>query len=156
MLAVAGGVVWGHRTQSAAAVLHRPAVAPTAVSVVDWRTVVDRLEAMRARAFDTSDAGLLRDIYAAGSAALAADEAALRGLDRRQVRAEGFAITTLRVVPMAQTATTATVSVTDELSSYLLRGVHGETTRIPARAARTFVMVLSHDGAEWRISDIHR
>jgi len=155
VLAIAGGVVWGHRTQSSAAVLPRTAAVPTTPSV-DWRAVVDRLGGTRARAFNADDAGLLRDIYATGSAALAADEAALRRLDTSQLHAEGFAITTLRVVAMAQTATSATLSVTDELSSYVLRGVHGETTRIPARPARTFVMVLTHDGGDWRISGIRR
>jgi len=155
VLAIAGGVVWGHRTQSSAAVLPRTAVAPTVASV-DWRVVVNRLESMRARAFDADDAGLLRHIYATGSAALAADEAALRRLDSSRLHAEGFAITTLRVVATAQTATSATLSVTDELSSYVLRGAHGETTRIPARPALTFVMVLTVDDGDWRISDIHR
>ena len=153
MLAVAGGVMWGHRTQSSAAVLPRPPIA-TAPSP-DWAAVIGRLDVLRAHALTAGDPTALQQVYAPGSAALAADRVALLRLAARHLRPVGLVITTQRVEPVGVTASQATLRVTDALSAYTLVRTDGTTvSRVAATPARTFTMLLVRTGVDWRIAAI--
>jgi hypothetical protein len=166
VLAVAGGVIWGHRTQSSAAVLPKaaPAANPAApapsvhstTSLPDWRAIVQELDALRVRAFTRVDAALLAHIYVAGSRALDADTAQLRDLVGRHLHPVGFAITTMRVQPVVELASEVTLRVTDRVSAYTLVGLDGGVVRVAPTAARTFAMVLQRGPVGWRILDIRR
>src|SRR5437763_1497185 len=80
--------LWGHRTQSLAAVLPQ-APAPSPVSAPppptveptpDWRAILEQLDARRVQALTTRDARLLSQIYLPGSRLFAADAATVRSL----------------------------------------------------------------------------
>ena len=145
-LAVAGGVMWGHRSQSSAATIPPvpvpAATAPTTTSAspspspaTDWRHVVAQLEEARAKAFVTGSVRALDAVYAPGSTALAADAALLRG----GVRARGFWISTIAVRPVVVMPSEATLRVTDAIQT---------------RPARTFTMHLVRTATGWRIASI--
>ena len=140
-LAVAGGVMWGHRTQSSAATVPAMQVATPTTSasppVTDWRAIVAQLEAARVHALVSGSVSALDAVYARGSAALAADSA----LVRRGVRPRGFWITTLAVRPIVVLPDHATLRVTDAMQT---------------RPARTFTMRLVRLSEGWRIVDIRR
>ena len=156
-LAVAGGVVWGHRTQSSAAVLPRAdAVAAPSVAVApDWLAIVRGLEATRSRAVTTADASLLRSVYVTGSPALTADMVTLQRLSGQNLHAVGFSMRPIRVEVLGASLSSATVRVTDEVSAY---DISGERTvrHIAPTAPRTFTMLLMQGGGVWRIAEIHR
>jgi hypothetical protein len=167
VLAVAGGVMWGHRTQSAAATIPpipAAALAPSPVAspnpsstaaVTDWRQTVTALEAARARAFVTGSVAALDAVYAARSAALAADTALLRSLAHRGLHTSGFWITTIAVHPVVVTPETATVRVTDAMPAYALVDASGRTVQTMAtRSSRTFTMRVVRPGDGWRIAAI--
>ena len=153
-LAVAGGVMWGHRTQSSAAVLPQ---APEAVRPVPpaWLAVVQRLESSRARAVAAGDIPALREVYVADSPALAADVAVVRRMVSAHQRVTGFTMTALRVAPLAVTPIEATLRVTDEVSAYTLADGRG-VRRLPATSARTLTMTLRRIGDEWRVAEVHQ
>jgi hypothetical protein len=164
VLAVAGGVIWGHRTQSSAAVLPEapspvPVSAtpsPTAEAAPQWRAILAQLDAGRVRALTDRDVGLLSQVYMPGSRAFAADAAVVRSLLARHMRAVGFAITTMRVQPVVELASEVTLRVTDAVSAYTLVGQGSRVVPIAATRPRTFAMVLRRGPVGWRIQDIHR
>ena len=143
LLAVAGGVMWGHRTQSSAATVPpiptaSPTPTPIAAStapVTNWRRIVAQLETARAHAFVTGDVGALDAVYAPRAAALAADSVLLR----RGVRPNGFWITTIAVQPVVVLPDQATLRVTDAMQT---------------RPSRTFTMRLVLTSTGWRIAAI--
>ena len=156
VLAVAGGVMWGHRSQSSAATVPpiRPATVPTGAE--DWAAVVRHLAAVRARALALTDSALLDQVYVGGSAAQLADRSLVRGLVTRGLRPSGLVISTLHVAPIAVTASQATLRVTDMLSAYELVGADGRIVRqVAGRPPREFTMLLVRVGAGWRIAAIH-
>ena len=156
-LAVAGGVVWGHRTQSSAAVLPHARVVPVpsaTASEPDWLAVVRRLEATRSKAFSTGDASLLRSVYVEGSRALTVDLATLRQLSAGHQRAEGFAMRPLRVQVVGAAGQRVALRVTDEVSAYTLSD-RRSVTHVAATAPRTLTMVLFSSSEAWRIAEIH-
>jgi len=149
-LAVAGGVVWGHRTQSSAAVLPHARVGSTPPTATpepdrtepDWLAIVRALEATRSKAFNSGDVSLLRSVYVAGSPALMADVATLRRLSAGHLRAEGFAMTPIRVQVLAASPQRITLRVIDEISAYTLSD-RRTLTHVASTAPRTLTMTLS-------------
>ena len=162
VLAVAGGVMWGHRTESSAATVPPvsaavPTVrtAPPAATPPDWQHTVASLEAARAHAFLTGDAALLDAVYTARSAALVADKQLLGSLTRSGLRAQGFWITTLGVRPVVVMPASATLRVTDAMPAYSLVDDAGRVAqRVATRPARTFTMLLARTSGGWRIAAI--
>lgn len=149
-LAVAGGVMWGHRSQSSAAVLPQ-APAAGRPAALDWLAIVQRLESARARAVASADMTTLRDVYVAGSPALAADLALVRRLVAWHQHATGFTMSALRVAVLASTPAEATLRVTDQVSAYTLAGGRGVQHQ-PATSPRTLTMVLRRVDGSWRIA----
>jgi len=153
-LAVAGGVVWRHRTQSSAAVLPKARAAASAPAATDWLALVRRLESARARAFTTGDPSLLEQVYVEGSAAQSSDVARLRQLAARHLRVRGFAMAALRAEVLGVKGADATLQVTEEISAFTLSD--GRTIRhIAATRPRTFTMQLAKQAGLWRIAVIH-
>jgi len=65
--------------------------APGEVSVTKrWRTVLARLDRVRARAYAAADPGLLRSVYVPGSRALRRDRRLLAGYARRGLHVRGL------------------------------------------------------------------
>jgi hypothetical protein len=158
-LAVAGGVVWGHRSQSSAAVLPKAAAvaAPTArptPAALDWLAVMRSLEATRARALTAGDSRLLYEVYVDGSPLLAADAATLRRLAAKGQRVDGFSMTPLRVDVVDVSPSQVTLYVTDELSAYTLSD-RRTVRHIAATSPRTVTIVLLNHSGLWRIAKVH-
>jgi len=157
LLAVAGGMAWGHRTQSAATMLVAPATtSPSASSSrPDWASVVAGLDAARSRAYAQGDVRVLDEVYAPRTRALALDRAAVEAIAGRGLRAVGLTQTTLQLRPVVETPSDVTLRVTDAISAYRLVDVTGRVVSVgAARAARTFTMELTRTAAGWRIQDI--
>ena len=156
-LAVAGGVVWGHRTQSSAAVLPRAHVLsapPTVAASPDWPSVIRSLELTRSRALSTGDASVLRSVYATGSPALTADLLTLQRLAAQHLHVDGFSMRLIGVNLVGASPAYATLRVTDQVSAYTLRGDR-TLRRVAATPPRTFTMLLARAGEAWRIAEIH-
>jgi hypothetical protein len=163
IVAVAGGVAWGHRTESSAAVLapaptHLPSTSvPAAPTLPVWRDLVARFDALRAAAFATGDDQMLAAIYVRGGAAAAHDAATLRTFASHGWHVRGLHITTRTVVPDVVTPDAATLVVTDEMSPYAVVDAGGAVVqRVGARRPVTFAMQLVRIGASWRIESISR
>jgi hypothetical protein len=162
LLAVAGGVMWGHHTSSAAATVpalaSAAAPAPTAAQTPpDWRRLVAQLEAARADALTRVAPGRLDAVYAPRSRALELDTAVLAGLMRRGLHPVGLAITTVRVEPVIVMPDEVTLRVTDALSPYTLVDRNGRAVaQLAARPDRTFTMLLVRAHGAWRIEAVRR
>lgn len=122
-----------------------------------WRDVVSRYDALRAQAMQTGDARLLRSIYVDPSATLATDLAALRVLTGHGWSVRGYAITLTNVSVAVVTPDTATLAVTDRISSYRVVDAAGAVVAtVPPRATQTFAMQLRRVGDGWRIAAVSR
>jgi predicted Ser/Thr protein kinase len=161
VLAVAGGVMWGHGTRSSAAVLPRPPATaipqPAATPSPSWSVVVAALEKRRAAAFAAADPGLLHEVYTPTSAALRTDVATLQSLRHDAVSVRGFVITTTGVRMLRHVGDIVVLRVVDAMSSYqLVRGDGAVMRTVPARGARAMTVTLRQTQAGWRIDAISR
>jgi len=120
----------------------------------DWLAIVRALEATRSKAFNSGDVSLLRSVYVAGSPALMADVATLRRLSAGHLRAEGFAMTPIRVQVLAASPPRITLRVIDEISAYTLSD-RRTLTHVASTAPRTLTMTLFANSEVWRIAEIH-
>lgn len=161
LLAIAGGVMWGHRNQSSAAVLSLPPSAPASAAAVKprptWLAVIRAIDSRRSTAFATADAGLLRSVYAPGSAALAADLTTLRAITRSHATVRGFVITAVSARLLRRAGERVVLRVTDVLSAYTLVAADGSSLRrVAARSARTLTLTITRIDGEWRIAAVSR
>jgi hypothetical protein len=167
-LALGLGEAWGRHGHSAAAALpvatsSSPALAAPATSAAPspsrappsaerWASVVQRLAATRAKAFEQADPSLLASVYVSGSAAYATDLSTVQSLAGRGLRAQGFAATVEHVAVARADANVVRLHVVDRLSGYTLvdaaGAVHG---RGEERTARGYTMVLRRTQSGWRI-----
>ncbi len=171
-LVLLGTAGWGHLHRAASAppapgvVTRRepapatttptPATSPSGLtSVAGWRGIVGYLDATRAQAFAAARPSLLRNVYLTGSPALAVDEASVRSLARRGLRAAGFTATVQRISVTTATQSAATLRVVDRLTAYRLVDRDGTTVSAgAARPARAYTMMLVRTPNGWRVSSI--
>jgi hypothetical protein len=124
-------------------------------SVADWWRVLTALDARREEAFARGDAGVLDDVYPAGSAPLAADLRSMQALrvahgTAAGVRHELRAVRVVRADPRH-----ARLQVTDRMPAYRILDAAGATSRtVPARADRVFDLDLVVTDRGWRIAAI--
>jgi hypothetical protein len=83
-----------------------------------------------------------------------ADVATLRRLSARHLRAEGFAMTPIRVQVLAASPQRITLRVIDEISAYTLSD-RRTLTHVASTAPRTLTMTLFANSEVWRIAEIH-
>jgi serine/threonine protein kinase len=132
-----------------------PTTSTPAAPVSHWGAVIERLDALRAKAFDEADPAPLAEVYAPGAGAYATDVATVRSLASRGVRAQGFAATVVSATPAVVTATTATVQVVDQLSGYRLVSATGDVVGQGApRPPTEFTMQLRNIDGGWRVAAI--
>jgi eukaryotic-like serine/threonine-protein kinase len=126
-----------------------------AVAPVSWRDVVERLEKLRAAAFDTADAAVLRSVYLPASAALRADAAHLAELSARGLHARGLAPSVEAVTVRARSATEVLLVVVDALGGYELVDSAGRVVATVApRSSRRVVLRLRPLAGGWRIAEV--
>jgi hypothetical protein len=132
-----------------------PTVTTTGTTVAGWRGIVGYLDATRAQAFATARPSLLRNVYVATAPALAVDQASVRSLASRGLRAAGFTATVRAVTVESTSATSATLRVIDRLAPYRLVDRSGATVSTGAgRPARAYTMTLMRTSVGWRVSAI--
>lgn len=121
----------------------------------EWGAVLDGLDAARAEAFATADAGLLSGVYAVGSPGLAADTALVERLTSSARTARGVRHEVRAVEVQQVSATSARLRVVDVLSAYELVAVDGSVaSRIPPRGATAFVVDLTLTPGGWRLVQV--
>jgi hypothetical protein len=136
------------------------AEAQTPDSADAWRTLVQELYDRRARAFTTASPDLLADVYAPGSAQLAADEQHARSLaDTGQVL-RGFAPSIVEVSDVSRSGDRAQLELVDGWPGYEVVAVNQPNAPAvesvvgrPDAAAR---MVLVRTAEGWRIQSAER
>lgn len=117
-----------------------------------WREVLDELDRRRERAFATADPAVLRQVYADPSAALAGDDAAVRGLAAAGRAAAGVRHEVLAAVPTDAADDRVTLRVVDTLQPHAVVGAGGQVLeQRPGRGERASDVVLVRSGAEWRL-----
>lgn len=149
-------------TTSPAAPRPIPAVSPkqssgtgaSAIEIARWRTVLDRLDAARARAFATPDLRLLDAVYERGSAPWRADRSLLATYRSRSTRVEGLRIAIESVEPVRRSSDGVVLRVTDRLTGGRLHLPDGTTTPLPPGPTTTRLITLTTDGSRWRITRI--
>jgi hypothetical protein len=167
-LAVVGGLGWGrlhhppppepHRSAPSASRADFLSTSPLpspVTSVAAWRGIVGYLEATRAQAFATGQPALLRGVYVPGAPGLAVDQASVRSLVRRGLRAAGFTATVDRITVESATPGAATLQVVDRLAGYRLVDSAGNRVGTGAgRPPRAFTMRLVKTPVGWRIATV--
>ena len=151
VLALAAGVGWASGRGTTA----EPAALPSVAASPDWAGVLDRLDAARAAAFATADPRRLADVYAPGSAGLAADTAAVARLRAAGQVARGVrhAFRTVRVTSYDDSG--ARLRVVDVLAAYAVVARDGTVvSRAPARGEATHVVELVRTAAGWRLRQV--
>jgi hypothetical protein len=131
----------------------RQGVAAARSAPPSWATVLARLDAARAEAFARGDAGLLAEVWAAGSPALRSDAATLEGLHRQGRTAEGLRheVADVRVVTVS--GDRVELDVRERLAAYVLRGTSGASPQAAGPTVRHRV-VLVRGAAGWRLAQI--
>jgi eukaryotic-like serine/threonine-protein kinase len=120
---------------------------------VDWISVVDALDARRARALAAGSLTALADAVDPNGAAWAADAVLARRIasSHAVVRGGGLAITDLRVVSADDGA--AVLLVRDRRDAYTVTA-DGRTSQVAARAPRWWRLRLAHATAGWLIEEV--
>jgi hypothetical protein len=122
---------------------------------VDWTSILDRLDAVRAAAFAFADAPRLGEVYAPGSPGLAADGAAIARLRADGLTARGVRHTFRRATRMTHDGRAARLRVTDVLAAYAVVARDGTVvSRAPARGERTYVVDLVRTADGWRMRQV--
>lgn len=122
-----------------------PTPAPAALRAPDppWVSVLGALDAARIRAFSTGDAAALSRADAAGSSALAADQAALRTMTAVGLRPRGYTTRIVEAAEVARTGGSVVVRVIDEVRAYDLVDSSGVVReRRAARGRMSWLVTL--------------
>ncbi len=114
------------------------------------------LDRARARAFAAADPAALREVYAAGSVALATDVARVTALRARGLRGEGLAVEVVDVALRAAGAGRVDLAVVDRLGGYTLTDRHGTVrASVPGRGEAGWQVRLVPSGSGgWRIDSV--
>lgn len=137
------------------------AVAPAAgvpASPADWAAVLRELDRRRALAFSTSDAAALGEVYAPGSAALAADRDGLAALRAKGLHSNGLRVRLERVAVREAVSGRVELAVVDRLAGYALADRRGATrAEVPGRGPVTWqVRLVPAGNGGWVISEVTR
>ena len=127
----------------------------TTVGATGWSEVLQRLDSIRARAFSQADARLLSDVYAADSAALATDAAAIRGLAQARRTAVGVEHEVHKVVPVQLADDRVELRVQEVLGAFTVRDAAGAVLDAqPATRLVTHSVVLVRAHRGWVIGEV--
>ena len=151
VLAVVVGLGWTWGAQSA------PVTASVGAVATDWRAVVQGLDAARARAFTTGSAATLASVYEDGSPLRVDDEAVLADLRTRHLTARGLGHQVLSASERGTAGDEVTLSVTQQLSAYVLVDRAGRVLeRHTAGPVQDVRLVLTRTPHGWRLAQVTR
>ncbi|TFV52260.1 hypothetical protein E4P43_07380 [Blastococcus sp. TF02A-35] len=129
-------------------------------SAGEWDALVGELYQRRAEAFEAADPARLGEVYAPGSALLAADQQHARSLAEAGERLSGFAPVVREVTVEAATAQRAQLRLTDRWLDYLVVPAghpEGPVLRtVPGRSDAQVQLVLVRTAEGWRIDSAVR
>ncbi len=127
-------------------------VDPPPAAPPDWRQVLADLDEAREKAFATGDPALLDEVYVEGSAARAADGAALADLMAQGREATGVRHDVRSVRLVSQDSSRTELRVVDVLGaqSIVLRS-GALVAQQPPRGEAAYTVTLVRQGAGWRI-----
>jgi hypothetical protein len=147
--AVGAGLLWGGARPG-----EQPAGAAAAAQR-SWGRVWADLDTRRARAFATTDAMLLDQVYLPGCSALPVDLGAVRALAARHVHATGVEHQARTVRAESVAADSVTLLVVDRMRGYDIRDVTGRVlTHVPPRGDRSLRVTLARTRQGWRIAQM--
>jgi len=142
---------------SATAPALTPPVPAPVLPSASWRDALEVLDQRRSAAFAAGDGAMLAQVYAAGSAPLERDSAALAELADRGLRATGLSQQLDEVTLVSVDTDTATVRVVDQLAPYQLVDAAGTTVEsVPGRGPATWVITLTSEPGGWVIAQVVR
>ncbi|HEU0103261.1 MAG TPA: hypothetical protein VFR07_13165, partial [Mycobacteriales bacterium] len=134
-----------------------PSVAPVPEPAPDWAVVLAGLDGLRGQAFGGAGPGPLAEVYVPGSAALAADRAALAALTASGRTASGLAHQVRRVEQTSYGGDRARVRVVDVLGPQTVRDAAGAVVEtLPGRGEASYDVELVRAPAGWRIAAVQR
>lgn len=138
-----------------AAPVPRSTAPPVAEPVVRrWEQVLGQLDAVRSRAFASSDPTDLRSVYVAGSRALARDRAALGAYDRRGLTLHAADLALLDVRVQRRRADRVRLRVVDRLRSTTAVTAGGRRLRLPVDRPTARLVTLARTDAGWRVAAV--
>lgn len=153
LLVAAAGAGWAWGRSGGAPAVTAPPLASAGAAELSWPAVLDALDQARADAFAAGDAALLADVWAPGSAGLAADSAALAGL-------RGGTVTGLRhrvvdVSVRSPGTDQVALRVVDVLASHQVRAADGSVVRVVAeRRQSSYDVVLVRERGRWLLASV--
>lgn len=150
---------------SAAALQPAPSTPPRGIDALekaeadrgdDYRPIVARLFARRAKAFATARLALLKSVYAPDSFVLDMDTAALRNLRSGHLRARGLRqrVVSLRVDDASTAGRSVELWVTATIPAYVVVKRSGRVVAHRPGRTQTFEMELQRSHGRWLISNL--
>lgn len=143
-----GAAVW--RGGERSTVEEPPAVAPVATGPA---AILARWDARRAAAWAAGDPAALRELYAEGSRAGAADVGLLRSYADRGLRVTGLRTQVLSLTVVDRADRRLVLLVTDRIVGGRVHGA-GEAVRLPADRASTRRIWLVDAGEDWLVDEV--
>lgn len=133
----------------------RPAAPAPRPAATGWPGVLDELDATRAQAFATAQAGLLAQVHAPGSSGLAADRAAVTVLARAGRTATGVRHQVQSLNVLSRNDRQVRLHVVDAMSpQQIVDGDGAVVERRPPRPPEEWIVTLQTVGGRWRIASI--
>jgi hypothetical protein len=152
---IAIGWTWGARSADATASVARARSSASQAPAVDWVAQVQRLDGVRAQAFNEASPAILNSVYAPGSPALAADRASLAALARRHARVQGLTHRVLSATRIGADGDETVLRVVEQLTAYTLVDAHDKAVeRHTAGPAVTQEVVLVPGADGWRVREV--
>jgi hypothetical protein len=135
----------------------RPAPEEEPAEVSDWTQEVQRLNSLRARAFEEIDAELLCQVYAPTSAGLVADVELLQQYADAGVRTQNLSFEVIDAELLEQNGGTVVLEISDRLPPYQLVDEEGEVVQEVEATEQTWraeLVPIADEGSEtptWRL-----
>lgn len=122
-----------------------------------WRSVLNGLDAERARAFAGPDLAPLSRVYIAGSELLTKDRTEVDKCIKAGCKLEGLRFDIKNLTIVSETATQTVLDVVDQLQPYTVVQASGERTERPAgEVTSRRITLVQQPGAGWLISRIEQ
>ncbi len=119
-----------------------------------WRVVVERLDAVRAAAFESNNADMLRGVYGADSPLLPADQSVQDEYARRRLEIDGMRMRISQIKVLGHAPGRAQLAIVDQLGPTRVRTSGGPWRTLPADRPTRHVVRLRLEESGWRIISV--
>lgn len=139
----------------AASATSLPTVAPQMQGAARWEREVERLDALRIRAYAEADPALLADVYAPAAPALRTDQQTVRRLAEAGQVLRGARHDLVAVQVVSQSADAVDLLVRDSLRAGEFRDAQGSVIgRTEPRGEQAYRLRLVAVGGSWRVASV--